>query len=119
MKPLIYLKEILFGLVTILYGSFVLFSAENAVFTFFNLLLLTIPANVLGVFFISIGVIHCLSRLSKNPLILASANILLAFVFLLIMLSQLYISLYAIAWLAFAAITLNQVINAYIYIKGP
>lgn len=118
MGLLTYLKDVLFGIVTILYGSFVLFLTENAVFTFFNLLLLSIPPHVLGCFFITIGIIHCLSRLSSNPVILAAANVMLAFVFLLIMLSQIYISLYAIAWLAFAAISLNQVINAYLYIRG-
>jgi len=115
---LVNFKNTLFGLVSLLWGIFFLFSAQVSAEAAFSLLYFTYSPLFLGILCVTVGITHITSRFISNPLFTAAANILLAFVYLIVLLSHLYASFYALAWIAFAAIVLNHVINAYLIIKS-
>lgn len=114
---LIHIKNSLFGLVAIGWGFFLLLYPELINEPTFELLLVTVAPGNLGAFFIVVGVLHVISRMPEIREIESGANIALAFVFLLAMLTNLYASFFALAWLAIAGICLNLVINAYLLMK--
>ena len=118
MNFLIHFKNSLFGLVSVIWGFFFLVSAEVGREVTFNLLLYSFSPVELGLVCIAVGLIHIVSKFYFNELTAAFANILLAFIYLAVLLSHLYASFYALAWIAFAAIVLNQIINAYLLMKG-
>lgn len=118
MRFLVHFKNSLFGLVSVIWGLFFFFSLDVSREVTFNLLFYSFSPAELGVMCISIGLVHIASKFFGTELTAAVANVLLAFVYLLVLLSHLYASFYTLAWIAFAAIVLNQVINAYLLMNG-
>lgn len=118
MKLLVFIKDSAFGLVVIVWGLILLFSTEIAKEMSLTLLFLTFTPASLGVLFVVVGLLHLLSKHSASLYFMAFANISIALVFLLAMLTHLFVSVYAIAWIAFAGICLNLMINAFLIVKS-
>jgi hypothetical protein len=116
-KFLVLAKNSTFGLVVILWGLVLLISTEIVKETSLSLWFLTFTPATLGWLFIAVGVVYVFSKCWTHPYFAAFANISIASIFLLAMLTHLFASLYAIAWIAFAGICLNQIINAILLIN--
>ena len=114
---LIFLKNSLFGLVAMGWGFFLLLYPAIISEPTFELLFISVAPTNLGAFFIIVGLLHVLARMTEQREVESGANIALAFVFLLALLANLYASVTALAWIAIAGICLNLVINAYLLMK--
>lgn len=111
-------KDSMFGIIVVIWGFVLLCTKAMTVELTLTLLAVTFSQTVLGFMFIGIGALYILAKfLNINP-ISALANILISFIFLIVMLTHLFASVYAIAWIAFAGIVIHQAINAYLILKG-
>lgn len=106
-------KGSIFGLVVTLWGIALMTLPQLTSEATLELLFMTFSQPTLGIFFVSVGVLHITTRFFANKYYSAIANLLIAAVFLSAMLTHLYASVYVIAWVAFAGITMNLVINAF------
>lgn len=111
-------KNALFGIVVMVWGIAIMLSTHLHSELTLQLLFINFTAPQLGAFFLVAGIMHIVSKIFPDKYFAALANIMLAFVFLLAMLTHLFVSVYLIAWIAFAGITLNLVINAFLILKG-
>ena len=115
---LLTLKNSIFGIVVIVWGAVMALSPSAAAQSTLVLLHVPFTEPVLGLIFIAIGLFHVISKCYQGRVMAAFANITIAAVFLLVSLTHLYYSVYAIAWIAFAGIVLNLVLNAISLIRG-
>lgn len=106
-------KGSIFGLVVALWGIALMSVPQLTTEATLELLFIAFSQQTLGIFFVTVGVMHILTRCFANKYYSALANLLIAGVFVSAMLTHLYASVYVIAWVTFAGITINLVINAF------
>lgn len=111
------IKNALFGIVVVIWGVALIVSTNLHSELTLQLLYLTFTAPALGGFFIAAGLMHIVSKCYPEKFFAAFANLMLALVFMLAMLTHLFASVYVIAWVAFAGICLNLLINAFLILK--
>lgn len=107
-------KDSMFGIVVILWGVAMIVSPALLIEPTLHLLFLTFSQLTLGYFFVAAGVMHVSSKVFPARQYGAISNVLIALVFLLTMLTHLFASVYLIAWVAFAGITISLLINAFL-----
>lgn len=118
MKYLVVLKNSLFGIVSIVWGIMIFAYSDLMVRAPHELIFTAIAPDLLAWLFIAVGVFHILTRLCHNDTLVIVANVLLAFMYLLVAITLVYTSFYGFAWVALAGIILNQLINAYLIAYG-
>lgn len=107
-------KNCIFGLVVVLWGlSLLFFPAPGS----FELLLSTTNHMLLVLGFIGTGILHIATRLIDCGDLASIANVFLALVYIAVALTHLFVGVTMIAWIAFAGIAVNLLINAYLMLK--
>lgn len=111
-------KNSIFGVVVVIWGLSLIFIDNLINEATLHLLFITFTEPELGLFFIFCGMTHIIAKFSENRYFNGVANILLASIFCMLMLTHLYNGIFVIAWIGFAGISLNLVLNAIIKFRG-
>lgn len=112
------LKNAIFGIVVAVWGVVLLTTPALNTDVSLELLRITFSQPIIGLFFMAVGLLHVFTKVTDHPILSASANVLIAFVFVTVMLTHLFASVYMIAWIAFGGLTIHQIINAFLILKG-
>ncbi len=112
------LKNAIFGIIVAIWGVVLISTPALTTDVSLELLRITFTQPILGLFFMAVGLLHVYTKVTDIPLLSAAANVLIAFVFCTVMLTHLFASVYMIAWIAFGGLTVHQVINAFLILKG-
>ena len=112
------IKACIFGSVILVWGILILYAPHLLLgVPTLSLWFQTLDPFWLGTFFTFAGGSNIISKCNHFVFLAAFTNVLVAFSFFLMTLAHLYMGVFFISWIAFAGITLNLLINAYLIIS--